>query len=342
MSTTTTSSGDLRQVHGRALAALAAVLPRSVVLEPLESDGRSLVVRVGRRRLGLLWVGRGGVRDIHQALDFKKRPDVIVASELSLAARAAASEGRLGWVDESGAAEIVIDDIVVSRDGRVTRVRDPAPGWTPSVIGVAEAILAGTAATVTATAGATGHSLSSTAHALTALTGMGLLEAKAARGPNSGRQVVDPDRLLDEYAHAVSERRERIELRCGVLWRDPLATMEKIGRSWDHAKRAWAVTGALAGAVLAPLLTDITAGEVYVDAAHQPQLLEFARIADIEPMDGGRLVLRPFPTAASRRLTTQTDGLRVVPWPRAYADLRIIGVRGEEAAEHLRELRDGR
>jgi hypothetical protein len=342
MSPTTTSSADVRPVHSRALAALAAVLPRSVALEPLESDGRSLIVRVGRRRVGLLWVGRGGVRDIQQVLDLKERPDVIVASELSLAARAAASEGGLGWVDESGAAEIVIDDIVVSRDGRVTRVREPAAGWTPSVISVAEAILTGTAATVTATAQATGHSLSSTAQALTALTEMGLLEAKAARGPNSGRRVVDADRLLEQYAQAAADRRSGVELRCGVLWRDPLATMEKIGRSWNQAERAWAVTGALAGAVLAPLLTDITAGDVYVEAERLPELLEFARIADIEPMDGGRLVLRPFPTAASRRLTTHTDGLRVVPWPRAYADLRTIGVRGEEAAEHLRELRDGR
>ncbi len=27
-----------------------------------------------------------------------------------------------------------------------------------------------------------------------------------------------------------------------------------------------------------------------------------------------------------------------VPWPRAYADLRKVGVRGEEAAEHLKEV----
>jgi hypothetical protein len=341
MSITTTPSEDIRAVQSRVLATLAAVLPRSVALEPLEATGGFLVVRLGRQRLTLLWLGRGGVRDIQQVLDLKKRPDVIVGSELSLAARAAASEAGLGWVDESGAAEIVIGDIVVSRDGRVTRVRDRAPGWTPSVIGVAEAILAGTSATVTATAEATGHSQSSTAHALSVLTDMGLLEAKAARGPNSGRQVVDPDRLLEEYAQAAADRRSRVELRCGVLWRDPLASLEKIGRSWDQANLPWAVTGALAGAVLAPLLTDITGGEVYVDAEREPQLLEVARIADIEPMDGGRLVLRPFPTATSLRLATQIDGLRVVPWPRAYADLRTVGVRGEEAAEHLRELRDG-
>jgi len=35
-------------------------------------------------------------------------------------------------------------------------------------------------------------------------------------------------------------------------------------------------------------------------------------------------------------------GIRVVPWPRVYADLRLVGVRGEDAAEHLREVMRGR
>ena len=41
----------------------------------------------------------------------------------------------------------------------------------------------------------------------------------------------------------------------------------------------------------------------------------------------------------SRAKLTETiaDGFRSVLWPRAYADLRISGVRGEDAAEHLRE-----
>ena len=44
----------------------------------------------------------------------------------------------------------------------------------------------------------------------------------------------------------------------------------------------------------------------------------------------------------AERLAAVKDGLRLVPWPRAYADLRVVGVRGEEAAEHLRETIRGR
>jgi hypothetical protein len=40
----------------------------------------------------------------------------------------------------------------------------------------------------------------------------------------------------------------------------------------------------------------------------------------------------------TRRLCGTALAIRVVPWPRAYADLRVAGVRGEEAAEQMREL----
>lgn len=325
------------------LAALAAVLPGSAGVEVLAAEGQSVVIRLGAQRLALRWVGRAGVREVRDVLGLRDRPDVIVGSELSLAARAAAGEGGIGWVDETGSAEIATEGIVVSRLNRPPRATaERRNTWTPSVTGVAEAILSGTTPTVAATAEATGHSLSSTAHALATLTSMGLLASAAKRGPRSGRTVVDIDRLLDEYAQAVAQAKAGAALRCGVLWRDPLASVKRIGERWNAAGLEWALTGAMAGAVLAPYLSEITSGEVYVQAAHRPELLEMATLAGIEPIDGGRLVLRPFPTLASGRLATQTDGLRIAPWPRVYADLRTAGVRGEEAAEHMREVIGGR
>lgn len=53
---------------------------------------------------------------------------------------------------------------------------------------------------------------------------------------------------------------------------------------------------------------------------------------------GRRLVLRPFPTLAVPRLAERVQDVVVAPWPRVYADLRPLGVRGEEAAEHLAEV----
>ena len=64
--------------------------------------------------------------------------------------------------------------------------------------------------------------------------------------------------------------------------------------------------------------------------------------AGLRPIEGGRLILKPFPTVTARRLATRVDGLWLVPWPRAYVDVRNVGVRGEGAAEHLREVVGGR
>ncbi|MGO9763140.1 MAG: hypothetical protein ACLP1Q_17955 [Solirubrobacteraceae bacterium] len=332
----------IHRVERRMLAALSAVLPRSAHVEVVAADGSSVVVRVGRRRLALRWVGRAGVREVRDVLGLRDRPDIIIGSELSLVARAAAGEAGLGWVDETGAAEIDAGNIVVSRSGRPARASTSPKGWTRSVLGVAETILCGTTPTVTATAEATGHSQSSAAHALSVLTEMGLLDAEARRGQRSGRRVVDAGRLLEEYAQAAGRVTAKAQLQCGVAWRDPLASLKRIGLHWDQAGTQWALTGAVGAAILAPYLTDVGSGEVYVEARGQPDLMELARSADIEPIDGGRLLLRPFPTAASRRLATRHDGLSVAPWPRVYADLRLVGVRGEEAAEHLREVMHGR
>lgn len=71
---------------------------------------------------------------------------------------------------------------------------------------------------------------------------------------------------------------------------------------------------------------------------NDPKNVIAALNADLLPIEGGRLTLKAFPTSAMGRLSTIQDGLKIVPWPRVYADLRTIGVRGEEAAEHLREL----
>jgi hypothetical protein len=326
----------------RLAAALRAVLPSSVTLKISASEHAfDATMRIGSHRLSVRWVGRGGFREVQDVLRSSHPPDVIVGSELSRAARTAASEAGIGWLDETGAAEIVIGDIVVSRGGEPRRDAVVTRRWTSSVVGVAESILCGVTPTVSATAEATGHSTSSVAHALATLSELGLLESPAPRGRNSGRRVADPDRLLDEYAQVAVRLRPKMELRCGVLWREPFVLLEQIGERWDHADIGWAVTGVMGASMLAPYLTETTTGDVYVDAASLPELHNIARSVDIEPLDGGRLVLRPFPTATSKRLATKTDGIRVAPWPRVYADVRQVGVRGEEAAEHLREvLRD--
>lgn len=180
--------------------------------------------------------------------------------------------------------------------------------------------------------------MSGVATALKFLASEGLLASGANRGPQSRRYVTDRDGLIDAYAAAAERLRPPVAIRAGVLWRNPLTEVTEVGRAWDEAGIGWAATSALSAAAWAPIMTEVTPMEVYVTGKTPGDLRRALFAADLKEMEGGRLQLRPFPTPAGPGVTAEiSPGLRSVLWPRAYADLRTAGVRGEDAAEHLRE-----
>jgi hypothetical protein len=327
-----------RDVAKRALGAVLGVLPRSAKVQvPKRKAGPDLIL--GDQLLEIQWIGEGNLGDARRVVANRRgRPDMVVARRLSPGAREALSEAGIGWVDETGAAEIAVGSIIVSRTGRAPKPAEKRKRWTAAVTAVAEALLCGTRPTVAATASATRLSTGSCTQALRFLTDLGLLEARARRGRFSARQVSDPDRLLEAYASAIERAPASSGLQVGVTWRDPVAGLEEAGRKWDKAKLRWAATGAVAASVIAPYLTAVTTTEVYVDADSIVELEAAAVAIKLRPIEGGRLTLRPFPTVAVRELAAEVGGVRVAPWPRVYVDLRHSGVRGEEAAEHLREI----
>ena len=328
-------------VPHRCEAAVAAVLPPSVRVRRSGGDGRSVILHLNGRRIGIAWLGEGGLRPARETIAGRgNRPDIAAARRMSPGARAALSAEGIGWVDETGAAELSLGSLIVSRTGRSPAAPGRPLRWTPSVLAVAEALLCGGRATVDTMRSMTGLSAGSATNGLRVLTGLGLLNAAARRGRGSGREVPDPERLLDAYAAMAVM--PSATLAVGVTWRDPVAGLAEVGRRWDGAGIPWVATGAVAAAVLAPYLTNVMIGEVYVDRKTVAGLEAAATNAGLRPIEGGRLTLRPFPTVTARLLAEAKGGLRIVPWPRVYADLRGVGVRGEEAAEHLREVVRGR
>jgi hypothetical protein len=261
---------------------------------------------------------------------------------MSPGARKALSQRGIGWVDESGAAEIAVDSILVSRSGLPTKKPRTSDRWTPSVFAVAEALLCGVQATVKATREATDLSAGSCVGALQLLEDSKLLVSDADRGRNSGRRVVDPENLLDVYASKVAALEELKSLQVGVTWRNPVAGLAETGKAWDDASVDWACTGTVAASLMAPHLTSESTAVVYVEGTSLADLASAAADAGLRPIDGGRLTLRTFPTVTTRRFIERLDDLNVTVWPRVYADLCQAGVRGEEAAEHLREVVRGR
>jgi len=327
-------------VANRVKQAIRAVVPPTTTVSRGKDAAPFVQVLVNQHPLKAYWLGTGTpgrVKDALTILD-PRRPDVLVARSMSPGAQEEASRAGVGWIDESGAAELALDWIIIGRTGRGRPVPDEPPAnWTAATASVAEALLLGTRPTVEATARATGLSVGLCTRALASFSKRGLVTAAAARGRRSARRLVDPDRLLEEYSTAVASF-PRTELRVGVVWRDPVAGVADLGRLWDAAGIRWAATGAIAAAVLAPLLTDFGAGEVFIAGETASDLAVAADRVSAKPMGGGRLVLRLFPSTGTVRLSKHAEGLCIAPWPRVYADLRSVGVRGEDAAEHLREM----
>jgi hypothetical protein len=326
------------KIARRIESAVRSVLPRAVDVRVLNESDSSVDLKVAGHRLRAQWLEAAWPSAIRQLLkEHDHRPDLLVAEQLSAGTREELSKLGIGWVDELGAAEIAIGTLLVSRSGRAPEVKR-IRGWTPSVIAVVEALLCNTKPTVAATRGATGLSSGTCTNALRALTEMGFLVARSPRGRTSARTIANADELLAAYATAVTASKPPLSVTVGVTWRDLIRGVTELGHVWTRTGVEWAATGLAAAGVMAPLQTTIGSATVYLAAESIPELTSFASKVDLVPVEGGRLTLAAFPTNTSSRLVQSIDEMRVAPWPRVYVDLRAIGVRGEEAAEHLREV----
>lgn len=144
--------------------------------------------------------------------------------------------------------------------------------------------------------------------------------------------------LLAGTSATVAALHERTELAMSTV-ATALKFVVKVGSEWTSAGLRWSTAGTLTAEVLAPLLTQVSPMEIYLEAHTLAELRVAARTAGLEEANGGRLLLRPFPSPAGAALSNELQpGFWSVPWPRAFADLRSTGVRGEDAADHLREV----
>jgi hypothetical protein len=150
--------------------------------------------------------------------------------------------------------------------------------------------------------------------------------------------VIDTDAFLAAYVEEAESLVRPLSLQVGVTWQDAVGELAGVGHTWDEEGTDWVASGQVAAAVMAPLLTSVRTAMVYVGADTAPKLEAVAAQVGLRPIEGGRLTLAPFPTTTTHMLSTTVDGLQVAPWPRVFADLQMSGVRGEEAAEHLREV----
>ncbi|MEA3503349.1 MAG: hypothetical protein U9R47_11270, partial [Actinomycetota bacterium] len=173
----TAAGGAGGRVALRLHAVVRSVLPPAADVRIVRDSAPTIEIAVNGRTIVWFWIGEGTLGRAREVLRTAEvLPEVVVGRRMSPGARSLLSDAGVGWVDESGAAEISIGSLLVSRTGRPDTKATSPQRWTASAFAVAEAVLCGSPATVSAVASSTGLSTGACTKALRMLTDVGLLE----------------------------------------------------------------------------------------------------------------------------------------------------------------------
>ena len=335
----------------------AAVLSR-VVERPLasveEAGPRSARVTVAagraKHKLELRWIGRGWPGDLTQALrDIPSpwpRQLVLVAQRFSSGAIEQLAERDANWIDETGAARIeTASGLLVLRD----RSEEAASSnstigfrWAASSVEIAELLLARSPEGIFSAnqlAEQSGWSPAQTSKLLRQFSARNWVDkVGGSRGVGSGWRLVDPAALLDAWTQHVATHPPETVLAHRVL-RDPMQFAKTDLERALNPRMKWALSGWAGLEIAAPFVTTVPVIHVAVEAKAllDGRLRDAMRATRLREVDEGARVefraLSPFVLS----LAMAQRALPVVSAPRLYADLRALGGRGEEAADHVRE-----
>jgi len=160
-----------------------------------------------------------------------------------------------------------------------------------------------------------------------------VLEAQGT-GPRRRRRVTNPAALLDLWAEEAAAERPQRTL-AHIVARTPEARMRTVAENLEHMEIPYAITGAAAAALLAPMVTAIPTTEVWVSATFLPAVALEAAGAD--PVDqGANIVLLQAKDDTPLAFARRHEDVVIANTCRLYADLRRDPRRGREQAENLR------
>jgi hypothetical protein len=340
-------------VVNRLGSALTRVLERPV--ESIqEMDRRSaratVVVGNAAHELELRWVGRGWPGDLEQALDSVPEPWprqlVLVGQHFSPGAVEELTQHRANWLDETGAARIETDTgLLVFRESDEAAAERGLPHglrWAPSSLEIAEWLLTEPPRepfNAREFADRSRWSYAQTTKVLRQLSARGWVKKTGgSRGVGSGWELDDPAGLLEAWTTYLMTHRSETVGAHRVL-RDTMQFARKELAQTLSPEMQWALSGWAGLELAAPYVTAVPVIHIAVDsnALVDGRLREAMRTLNLrEVREGARiefLALSKFSLSLSRDIR----GLPVVSPPRLYADLRTLGGRGDEAAEHVRQ-----
>lgn len=327
----------------RVARTVSAVLDADVLVRPA-IDGTHALKIVGLPRqpsFRAAWIQRGWPGDVRVLLDRLSSVTLVVAPELSSGARRLLDERAINWVDETGAASLRGEGLLVHVN-RTPAPPDPRPhelAWSQMAVLAAEASLTARPAQIT-TAWIAEHAGCSIARASRILSGWDhegwTSKQGPARGRGAHRVLARPDSMLESWtAHLNTIPIERWFAH--TTSRDLIDVQKRLTHALGDTTFGW--TGWAAAQQLAPFLTQVPVLHLRVDERYaRRDLAPHLQNAGLTVTDdAGRIELWRTPGNAFR-LTRPSPSGPIVSWPRVYADLIRLGGRGNDAAEHLRDV----
>jgi hypothetical protein len=332
-----------------AAEALALALERPLVgVEELGERRLRVSVPIGKidHQLELRWVGRGWPADVERALfevpDPWPRQLVLAGERFSPKARDVLRLRDANWVDKTGAARIeTTSGLFVLRHGR--RAPTDKLRWSSSSIEIAEFLLArppGEMFNAIWLAEQTGWSHPQTTGVLRRFSDLGWVEkVGGSRGVGSGWRLAEPGRLLDAWSDHVATHQPQALLAHRAL-QDPMQFLRsELASELSSQQFPWAVSGWAGLELAAPFVTAVPLLQVYIDESafkdgRLRTLLASVGLREVE--EGARVEFRRL-SRLPLSLSESHNGIPVVDPARLYADLRALGGRGEDAADHVRE-----
>jgi len=304
-----------------------------------------------------VWAGEGYPADVDAALTrvppgLDSRENlVLVARHFSSGARAQLAGLGISWADASGNAEILTPQGLVVRAYMpgARPAASPQLRWTTVSGAIAELLLSSHVpetpllAPLSQTARAIGVSTAIVSRHLKTFDAQGWTTKNgASRGPSSTRALANPQALLSAWAAWHVSRGQSFVSAHGPV-SDPEEILERLLPTaltdvW------WAPTGLAVLEGRAPFSTNVGVTEVYLDAdlIRRPVALDaMLSSAGLRRVTSGpriRLIeADPYLKHLSPRGPVHSEVTDI----RLYGDLLGSGIRGEEAAEHLRRERIG-
>jgi hypothetical protein len=367
----------VRLRDNRALQALRAVLPEqllaaSEVIRTLDYPVLLLHHESGPpSELVPLWVGEGFPRDVTDILDVINRGQaaylatsqtrVLVSRRMSTGARRLLDEENISWADETGRARITAPPAVyIFRDApaglrsEISAANEPR--WSESAGAVAETLLvnldrSNPRSALTTNDGIehdrlpgnaelaeeTSWSVAQVSKVLQQFDTAGwTAKTGAERGTSAGRILADPGGMLSGWAGWHRSRRLQSAGAHAVV-REPRELLDRI--AWLGPGQ-WAVTGWLALDEVAPFATATPNVGCYLDTqTFDERLYDIMGELKLRPVtQGARITFLRAEPQVLRQSSIGPSGFRIVSPIRLYGDLLRQGVRGETAADHLREV----